>query len=151
MFVLGPDFLPLGDGCPDGYGNLAVFGGTQPTTIGNLAFSLEMHGAQPGQLAFALISTAPPPPGPFPLAGFGIQGCFGHINVAFDSYTTLTSIGDVQRAEGSALWLLPIPNNPALVGLPVSAQGAYTDPSAKLLAGRTLPLTFTNGITFVLR
>lgn len=150
MYALHPDIKPAGAGCPDGFGNLAILGGSQPATVGNGSFGFELHGAAPNSLAFLLLGFSQPA-SPTPLDSFGIQGCFGHINLPAQTFTTGTTMGNVQRAEGSAFFALPIRNDPALAGVSAFVQAAYLDGSARTLAGRTLPLTFTNALSFTIR
>jgi hypothetical protein len=59
------------------------------------------------------------------------------------------STSQVQRADGTVSFGLPIPNSAALTGFAFDVQGGVLDVSVTSI--RTLPLTLTNGLRIVIQ
>lgn len=150
LFVLAPGVVHLGDGCADGYGNTAVLGAAQTPAVGNGAFALELHGAQPGALAFFLVAINPPGFQPQSLTPLGITGCTAFVANPITNVVA-TGPGQASISEGSARLAWPIPAVAQLRGVAVQTQACYLDPAAVANAGRQLPLTFSNALTITVQ
>jgi len=159
LFVLPTGVTNIGTSCSDGYGNMSVLGANNSPTVGNAGFELQLHGAAPGSMAFAWGSIGA---GGFSssLNSFGLNGCTAYIQTVGASQTAITGGGLAVRAEGSATFALPIPNNPALIGSKYHVQSGYFDtsvssavPAGSTVAGlpRSLDLSFTNGLEITIQ
>ncbi|MBK8095915.1 MAG: hypothetical protein IPK26_02335 [Planctomycetes bacterium] len=150
LFVLAPGVAYLGDGCADGYGNRAVLGAAQTPAVGNGAFGLELHGATPGSLAFFLVAINPPGFQPQDLSPLGIQGCSAFVANPITNVVA-TGPGQASISEGSATLAWPIPAVATLRGVTVQTQACYLDQAAAAIAGRSLPLTFSNALSLTVQ
>jgi hypothetical protein len=159
IFVLPAGVTNIGTACSDGYGNMSVLGANNSPTVGNTGFELQLHGAAPGSMAFAWGSIGP---GGFStsLNSFGLNGCNAYIQTVGASQTAITSAGLAVRAEGSATFALPVPNNPALIGSQYHVQSGYFDssvssavPAGSTVTGlpRSLDLSFSNGLEITIQ
>lgn len=152
LFVLPSGVTNVGSGCPDGYGNYPVLGANGTPSIGNASFTFQLYGLSPAALGCLWIGTNSSWPNGIPLTPAGITGCTSYVPTLIGSVTAVTSGSATttqrQRAEGTASFAMPIPNNAALHGLVFDAQGGVLDPS--VTATRTINLTLTNGLHIVI-
>jgi len=145
LFVLPANVEMAGEGCPDGFGNMAVLGTVENPNIGNNSFGFEIHGASTDQLVTFFIG--PECPVPLDLSSFGLPDCFQYITSLDNAASLLSSSGSAMRGEGSAALGCPIPNFPTLQGMEVVCQAAYIDPSAP----RPLQMSVTNAIRLTIQ
>ena len=140
LFVNAPGVAPLGDGCVGSWNQHPVLGSKQAPTVGNQNFALELHGAAPTSPVTVLIG-ANPAWQPIDLGVVGVPGCKLLVGPLV-SLNTITSAGDMLRAEGTATVPLPLPNDPALRNGQIQVQAVIADANN----GRPLPLTLTTGL-----
>ncbi|MBL8754533.1 MAG: DUF4623 domain-containing protein [Planctomycetes bacterium] len=134
-FTMGPSAAVAnnGAGC-DGL----VFGANGVPSLGNATFEFAVANlslvSPVGLVAFGSASI----PGGIDLTGLGMPGCFSYTSFDLNLYTGGPTIA------GVSLFPLPIPNNPALAGGSLSAQGVgFTLSNAFGLAtSNGLDLTF---------
>lgn len=121
-------YTAFGAGCPGALGiptltatTLPVLGGNLSVTLGNLpvGVGLMISGTSNTLLGGSI-------PLPLPLASLGFPGC----NLLVDPLATATVVG----AAPTAVWNLPIPGNPTLLGVVLYQQGASLDPGPAFLA-----------------
>lgn len=141
LYVNETGVRALGTSCADGFGNRPVLGAKQKPAVGNQAFALELVGTVTNAPA-TLVLGANPNFRPIDLSVIGMPGCTLYVDVLFSTQAT-TSAGSAQHADGSAVFSLPIANDPGFRGAKIQAQAAVLAP----VAGRSLPLTLTNGLT----
>ncbi len=123
-------------------------------TIGDtMAFEVDNPvdpSAGPG-VALVVLATAPDPnfPNGTPVPGFGMGGpaAVGEFLLSLAPPNPILQLGPAPWAGSGnpATLLLPLPNNPALVGLDLYAQGAVIDPVAVNGIGVTNGLIITVG------
>ncbi|MCA8956391.1 MAG: hypothetical protein KDC87_09965 [Planctomycetes bacterium] len=146
MYVNAPGVVPIGSGCADGYGNVAVYGAPQPPTLGNPNFSLEAIGLPPSARVMLIIGLQKNMPS-FDMGVMGAPGCFLHTDLAASVYGISTP-GDASRAEGRFVIPVAIPSNPVLKGFFFRTQVGAVDASP---GARALPVVFTNGLGVTLQ
>jgi hypothetical protein len=139
LFVNAPGVTARGAGCRGRFGSLPILGAATSAAIGT-TLNLELHGAVPNA-ATTLWLGANPTFASIDLTPIGVAGCSLHVEPLVQ-FALTTSNGDLLRAEGTATFALPIPNNLSLVGLPLQFQAAMLEPGV----ARALPLTLTNGL-----
>ena len=145
VFVLASGVTNHGTACADAYGNFPVLGAASSPAVPNAAFNFQLAGAAPSSLAFLFVGFNPPGFTSLPLGALlGITGCNGYVASLSATLTALTSPGVATRAEGTATFAFPLPNNASLHGLNFDVQSAFFDTS--VAATRSLPLTFSNGL-----
>lgn len=141
LFVNAVGVAPFGEGCADGYGNYPVLGAKESPAVGNQAFAVEVHGAQP-RSQIVLILGANPGFSKFDLGLAGATGCTLYVEpLAF--FGARTGAGNAERAEGVAIAALPLPADASLRGGAFELQAAVLDGSTT----RPLPLTMTNALS----
>lgn len=145
LYVNETGVRALGTACADGFGNVPVLGAKQTPRVGNGAFALELLGTITNAPA-TLVLGANPNFRPVDLSIIGMPGCTLYVDVVFSAQTT-TSAGSAQHADGSAVFPLPIANDPGFRGAKIQAQAAILGP----VAGRSLPLTLTNGLSITIQ
>jgi ELWxxDGT repeat protein len=119
-------------GCPGSNGTPALGTVGQPR-LGNAAFAVRVSSARPTTLALLLLDG---PGGSTALAG----GCTLFTGVTPAVFAQLTD------ATGTALQVLPIPNDPGLLGAVLRSQWTVIDPAGAFLQ----TLSFSNGCYVVL-
>lgn len=135
----------VGEACVGAFGNVPVLGARQAPLVGNSAFALELFGVVPAAGA-GLVLGASAIPGGLDLGPIGAPSCRLFVDAAV-LLTAVTGAGDARRGEGVATFALPVPADPALAGSVVHAQAFVADNGH----GRSLPLTFSNGVSVTLR
>lgn len=109
----------IGNGCGDLSGNVPTISASGNLSISNPTFSIQVDGGSPGLPIVEIVGFDTTSwqgiPLPFELTGAGFPGC--DLNVSFD--LTFTGTADL---GGSASFLAPLPNDPALIGVPVGFQ-----------------------------
>lgn len=145
LYVLPQGVTNMGTACADGFGNLSVLGANSSPTVGNAGFAVELIGTTPSTVAILFAGFNPAGFQSVPLGLLlGLTGCDGHLANIANSFSTFTTGGSAERAEGTASFPIPIPNMPSLVGASFDLQGAYVDGSVAAL--RNLPLSLSNGV-----
>lgn len=123
------DFRPYGSGCAGtaGVPELRAAPGSWPVPGSAFQMVLDNLPPLPG-IAFGFASTGPPPVGaPFDLGGLGMPGCPQHLRPP-------PCISWLLAYSGSRVdWLLPIPNQPTVLGVDFLAQGWVLDGPANPL------------------
>ncbi len=149
LYVLAPGVQALGESCPDGNGLWPVLGASETPAVGNAAFGLELRGATPGALVAFLRSADTGGFAPVELGPAGLPGCW--LQVPDPLVTVAVASGGLwETSEGAARLGWPVPDRAALRGLVFRAQAAFVDPRAGD-QGRSLPLTFSNGLRITVR
>jgi hypothetical protein len=105
---------PYGKGTPGTSGLTPQLSSIRPQ-LGNLGFGLDLQCAKPSTVAFLQLGLGS---GSFPLQG---------IEVLLSPTQLVILLQGLVSAQGTARFPLPIPNLPALAGLPVFAQSAVVD------------------------
>jgi len=145
----------LGAACPDGYGNFAVLGANNTPTVGDAGFELRLHGARPNTTAYLWGGFNTNPAHAQSLDSIGLMGCTSYIQTIDASQVQVTTAGATERAEGDAVFPLPLVGAGALIGASFEVQAGYFDPSVITPsvggAMRSLPLTLTNGLRVTLQ
>ena len=141
FFVNAPGINPIGSGCADGYGNVAVIGGRHTPTLGNASFAIEAVGLPPAARVMFIVGVQKAYTS-LDLKVMGAPGCFLHSDMLLTAYSQSSS-GDAARAEGRFTMPLPIPNLPALKGFFFRTQVGALDASP---GARPFPVVFTNGL-----
>lgn len=140
LYVNAPGVVPIGSGCADGYGNVAVYGAPEAPTLGNSRFRLEAIGLPPNARTMFILGLQRTMPS-IDMTMMGAPGCFLHSDIRVSVFLTSTG-GDASRAEGRLTMPVPIPNSAALKGFFFRTQiGAIDARSA-----RGFPVVFTNGL-----
>lgn len=144
-----------------GSGNVAVFRETTPTPGGLVAFGTGTGGCE-GRLGinaseaprinrpnFHLLTSNGPPHDAVAAFFTGnadpgtlVYGALFHV-----SFTGLVSYPTVSDEAGYASYNLPIPNNPALLGLSLSFQGVFIEPVANRCSPSSLGIVTSVGMT----
>ncbi|MFM1871048.1 MAG: hypothetical protein RL398_470, partial [Planctomycetota bacterium] len=120
--------VPFGGLCSGVGGNIGTVFANQPPTIGNSAFRFEGTGFAPASLAFLALGFVPSFP-TFQIAG--TNGCYQSTDGSL-TVVGFTGSGNVRAAspDGHVQFNMPLPANPAFVGLYFSAQVAALDPGS---------------------
>lgn len=123
------DFVPFGVGCAGSVGvpELRAAPGSWPVPGNPFRMVFDNLPLNPG-VAFGFAGTGPVPGGfPLDLGAIGMPGCLQYLQPPpFVCWM-------VGHQGGSAEWLLPIPNQPAVMGIPFLAQGWVLDAVANPL------------------
>jgi hypothetical protein len=155
LYALPTGVINIGTACSDGYGNLSVLGANSSATVGNTGFELRLHGASPSAMAYAWAGFNTTPNYVLSLDGFGLTGCNSYIHTISASQIAVTSGGSTERAEGAAVFALPLVGAGALLGARFQVQAGYIDPSVVSptvgAVSRTLPLSLSNGLEITLQ
>ena len=131
---------PTGTSCSDGFGNFSVLGAPLQPTIGNTAFKIEGFGLPPSSPLLVMLSLGGNVPG-FDMALLGAPGCVLRTTMQVQ-FVSGTGAGNAQRAEGSFVLPLPIPNNSMLKNITFAVQFGVVDSNTK----RSFGFTVTNGL-----
>ncbi|MGE3171027.1 MAG: ELWxxDGT repeat protein [Planctomycetota bacterium] len=110
---------PYGSGCPGTGGLVPRVAALGEPTLGNPAFALQVEDGFPGSFAMLALSAAPA----YLVAG----GC--HYEIALPPLLTILLPTD---PAGGATLPLPIPNDPALRGVPLFLQFGVFDPAGSV-------------------
>jgi hypothetical protein len=145
LFVNATGVTPIGSSCVGGYRNTPVFGSRQVPTVGNSAFTLELHGAAPSSPAGMILGINLQQP-PIDLGFIGVTGCQLYVDPTI-IFNVSTSSGNAQRGEGAVTIPLPIPALTSLRNRSLLFQAFFVDTAS----GRATPMTFTNGLTVVVQ
>ena len=155
LYALPTGVTNLGAACADGYGNFAVLGANHTPTVGDTGFELRLHGARPSSTAYLWGGFNSTPTYSLPLDGIGLIGCTSYLQNIDASQLQVTTGGADERAEGDAVFSLPLVGAGALLGAAFDVQAGYFDPSvvSSTTGGvvRSLPLTLTNGLRITLQ
>jgi hypothetical protein len=141
LYVNAPGVTPIGASCVGSFGQFPVLGCKTPPAVPNASFALELHGAPP-TVTCGLMLGANPSWQPLDLGIIGITGCSLYVDALLTIGAT-TGIGDLFRAEGTATFALPIPNDAGLHGGVLQCQVAILDANN----GRPTTITMTNGLS----
>lgn len=145
LYVLAQGISAIGTSCVGSFNQYPVLGSKTAPAVGNAGFAIELHGAAPSSQC-ALLVGANPSWQPLDLTVIGITGCSLYVDPLL-STTMPTSAGDLYRAEGTATFALPIPNDAALHGGVLQAQCAIID---GFVSSRPLKVTMTNGLSIAI-
>lgn len=159
LYVLPTGVTNIGTSCTDGYGNTPVLGANNVPMPGDASFEIRLHGASPGQTAFLWGAVGA---GGFSqsLTPLGLDGCTSYIQNVDANQVAVTSAGVAERADGSVAFMLPIANDPSLIGTQYHLQAGYVDPSAGTAfpagspvstGARSLDLTLTHGLEITIQ
>jgi len=124
--------VPFGAGCAGTFG-IPLLAVTSAPSLGNAAFGLQLAQLVPHALGFLGLSFARAP-----------QGLGPSCTLYLTSPASL--LGSSANGNGVAGYTLPIPNNNALLGVRVFAQGAAVDASGSYLN----QLSFSRGLDLML-
>ncbi len=135
----------LGSGCAAASGNYGSTFTNWTPNLGNSNFTLEGSGFPSGAAAILVVGVTPGFPS-LPIPGAG-AGCNLESDILFYLEGT-TGIGNVRAttALGHVKFAIPIPNDPGLLGLIVTAQLAAVD----LASPNPLPVVVGNGLSLTL-
>ena len=145
LYVNATGVVALGTACVGSFGNVPVLGADTVPSVGNAGFALRLHGAAPLTVAGLMLGVTPFPTG-LDLTGIGVTGCSLYVNPVL-TLTGATSLGDAQRAEGSASFAMPIPGIPTLRTATIHFQSFIFD----VANGRPVTMTMTNGLSVTIQ
>lgn len=149
LYVNAKGVQAVGTGCPDGNGNVGVFGAPLTPTIGQI-FRLEGFGLPPAQKCLVVFGFQQAFT-PVSAASFGAYGCF--LNTDFSPLqlplvTSGTNTGQNRaQANGTFTLAAPIPNSNSLKGLFLRAQLLVADQDSR----NPFPVVFTNGLAMTVQ
>lgn len=140
----GVTLLNIGDGCAGSNGSVGTLFAQTETQNGNTNFTLEGFGFVPNAPAILVIGFT----SAFSPINIGTPGCNLYSDFAFIIEGATTGTGDWRSPTyaGHVKYQIPIPLDPALVGLYVTAQLGVIDTA--LTTG--VPVVMSNGISLLI-
>lgn len=140
----GVTLLNIGDGCAGSNGSVGTLFAQSETQLGNTNFTLEGFGFVPNAPAILVLGFT----SGFQPINIGSPGCNLYSDLAFIVEGATTGTGDWRSPSyaGHVKYQLPIPLDPALTGLYVTAQLGVVD--VALTTG--VPVVMSNGISLLI-